>query len=163
MLCGRHAWAWCLEDDWHRGHPRHPDLVARLLLVRLPPPPVADWLPTPTHQRLATSLRCPAAQLSHARAQIMQELERAAWRRESSPARMCAVGDTHFFDLGEGVWTLHRRPWRMRMTAWGESSEAMTSPPPPPRCSRSRASSPSDAPPPFSAHIGYVFGFADWN
>jgi hypothetical protein len=123
---------------------------------------------SPTGSRHPPTNALPLARDARRHSSPTQELRscrssRGRHGEERAHRHGCAQSVTHFFDLGEGVWTLHRRPWRMRMTAWGESSEAMTSPPPPPRCSRSRASSPSDAPPPFSAHIGYVFGFADWN
>jgi hypothetical protein len=138
------VWAWRLEDGRRRSHPRHPDLAIRspswtthLLLVLLPPPPAADRLPTLAHQRPTTGPRCPTAWLSDARAQTVQELARTTWRRE-------------------------RARWQMRTTVWGESNEAMASPPPL-RRSCSRASSPSSAPPTFSVHIGCAFLFASWN
>jgi hypothetical protein len=82
---------------------------------------------------------------------------------KSSSEQTCAVGDAHFFDLGgEGGHAPRRRPWWMWTTAWGDSSKVMASPSPP-QCSRSRASSPSGAPPPFSMHTGYTFGLASWN
>jgi hypothetical protein len=112
-----------------------PDLAARLLLVLLPPPPAADQLPTPAHQRPATSSRCPVARLSDARAQTIQEFVRTTWRRE----RACRHGRAQSVMRTSSTWeekgaqAPRRRPWWMRTTTWGDSSEAMASPPPPRR------------------------------
>jgi hypothetical protein len=101
----------------------------------LPPPPAADQLPTPAHQRPATSSRCPVARLSDARAQTIQEFVRTTWRRE----RACRHGRAQSVMRTSSTWeekgaqAPRRRPWWMRTTTWGDSSEAMASPPPPRR------------------------------